>query len=158
MRRLNSGDGGANYPLSSGSSGGSGSRKRPGAWAVLAMFPDVTLGVLMSRLAVAGGVAPLVPSDRRALVLSEGRNSTPTVNSGTAGKCAGQTRPRGVRVFNPRKGGIHGQAGRPTLETSLSQKLARAAGGDENMPLRDMDRERMWLLPPTLDELSPLRG
>ena len=24
------------------------------------------------------------------------------------------------------------------------------------MPLRDMDRERMWLLPPSLDELLPL--
>ena len=24
------------------------------------------------------------------------------------------------------------------------------------MPLRDMDREQMWLLPPTLDELLPL--
>ena len=23
------------------------------------------------------------------------------------------------------------------------------------MPLRDMDREQMWLLPPTLDELLP---
>ena len=24
------------------------------------------------------------------------------------------------------------------------------------MPLRDMDREQMWLLPPSLDELLPL--
>ena len=24
------------------------------------------------------------------------------------------------------------------------------------MPLRDMDREQMWMLPPTLDELLPL--
>ena len=24
------------------------------------------------------------------------------------------------------------------------------------MPLREMDREQMWLLPPTLDELLPL--
>ena len=24
------------------------------------------------------------------------------------------------------------------------------------MPLRDMDREQIWLLPPTLDELLPL--
>ena len=24
------------------------------------------------------------------------------------------------------------------------------------MPIRDMDREQMWLLPPTLDELLPL--
>ena len=26
----------------------------------------------------------------------------------------------------------------------------------EKMPLRDMDREQMWLLPPSLDELLPL--
>ena len=28
--------------------------------------------------------------------------------------------------------------------------------GAEKMPLRDMDREQMWLLPPSLDELLPL--
>ena len=28
--------------------------------------------------------------------------------------------------------------------------------GDKQMPLRDMDREQMWLLPPTLDDLLPL--
>ena len=28
--------------------------------------------------------------------------------------------------------------------------------GVNQMPLRDMDREQMWLLPPSLDELVPL--
>ena len=28
--------------------------------------------------------------------------------------------------------------------------------GAEKMPLRDMDREQVWLLPPSLDELLPL--
>ena len=49
-------------------------------------------------------------------------------------------------------------------ELSLSQKSARRPGcrlwnnigtGANQMPLRDMDREQMWLLPPTLEDLLP---
>ena len=34
--------------------------------------------------------------------------------------------------------------------------MVKPVGGADKMPLRDMDREQMWLLPPSLDELLPL--
>ena len=34
--------------------------------------------------------------------------------------------------------------------------MSKPDGGADKMPLRDMDREQMWLLPPALDELLPL--
>ena len=34
--------------------------------------------------------------------------------------------------------------------------MGKPDGGADKMPLRDMDRERIWLLPPSLDELLPL--
>ena len=34
--------------------------------------------------------------------------------------------------------------------------MGKLGGGADKMPLRDMDRERIWLLPPSLDELLPL--
>ena len=34
--------------------------------------------------------------------------------------------------------------------------MGNADRGAEEMPLRDMDREQIWLLPPSLDELLPL--
>ena len=48
---------------------------------------------------------------------------------------------------------------RPVLSTTgvLRCTLRGDFGrGAEKMPLRDMDREQMWMLPPTLDELLPL--
>ena len=34
--------------------------------------------------------------------------------------------------------------------------MGKLGGGADKMPLRDMDREQIWLLPPSLDELLPL--